>query len=839
MTPPTLTLKQRLAALATNVQARSDSPVSPSPRSRSFPAPRSPHHEFGPIDVEEQYEGMGPEDRDIIDKAVAGVITQAGVDYDQSTSNGLVGAHIIIGSSSPQLPSRIHAKFPTIFYSRTPHPNSNSHFPYEPAPADASLHTSTCMVDTLFIRVLTVQFIPLLQLKTITWWYSSRPTVDTHPVGIGSGKLISQNIANMVPKISQKPKTTVDCSPNMVLQKYVILLAVFSWNESRCLVFVSLAGAVISPKFFRKITYVSALSELARHVPLTQIEIAPAVYNENLKHERTITLPSTTPSSLTFGVPLESLMGPDGESSPLPRVVRDCGEYLRSEGPLGLNLEVEGLFRRSPNGAVLRSVREAYDRGNQVTLSQYADPHIAAVLLKKFLRDLPEPIFSDTLYPVIARCPPSTGWGVDGFAPDPRGKPTPGHSPSMSANGRTAKGHARVGSVAELATVGGWGEGDACVEYIREVLLPAMGWGCRVVLLGYIFHLLHDVSIRSAVNKMDAHNLALCIGPNLVRSNDPVRDVKICTVPPSAGALQMSATTWNTPGSAPDAPPASAPPRRSGTTTLGEIVKICIERYFEIFEDTPDRGEALPVPSELQFDNVGASTSGIGLSGLSPTISGSSLSGSTSFGESGTDQSGTSVTSAPEPSGDKMDSSISTLDSVPRSSVDIEDDELNEAMLVMSVGPDPAPAQTPTTASPQPSPVPYATYSRGSKSMAKSTGALPPSAWSRSPKMGHSSSTPILNMSPALSKAPLSSPTSPVTARHRRTPSGSTTFSSPFTTSSTSGPASTIRGARSVISIEKKAGRKGSIALGRSGANAGSGVAAMGVTATGFFERPA
>jgi hypothetical protein len=232
-------------------------------------------------------------------------------------------------------------------------------------------------------------------------------------------------------------------------------------------------------------------------------------------------------------------MGPDGESSPLPRVVRDCVEYLRSDGPLGLNLEVEGLFRRSPNGAVLKIVREAYDRGefdrevdgrtsyslhnpfriyfcltpclsphtthfqgNQVTLAQYADPHIAAVLLKKFLRDLPEPMFPGTLYPLIARCPPSTGWGVDGFAPDPRGNPTPGHSPLASTNGRAARGHARVGSEAELATVGGWGEGDACVEYIREVVLPAMGWGCRVVLLGYIFRKLFSLASVSARGRL-------------------------------------------------------------------------------------------------------------------------------------------------------------------------------------------------------------------------------------------------------------------------------------------------------------------------------------------------
>ena len=33
-----------------------------------------------------------------------------------------------------------------------------------------------------------------------------------------------------------------------------------------------------SPKFFRKITYVDTLSELASYVPLTQIDVPPAVY---------------------------------------------------------------------------------------------------------------------------------------------------------------------------------------------------------------------------------------------------------------------------------------------------------------------------------------------------------------------------------------------------------------------------------------------------------------------------------------------------------------------------------------------------------------------------------
>lgn len=44
--------------------------------------------------------------------------------------------------------------------------------------------------------------------------------------------------------------------------------------------------------------------------------------------------------------------------------------------------------------------------GHVVSLDTFGDPHLAAVLLKKYLRDLPEPIFPEHLYPMIRRCPP-------------------------------------------------------------------------------------------------------------------------------------------------------------------------------------------------------------------------------------------------------------------------------------------------------------------------------------------------------------------------------------------------------------------------------------------------
>lgn len=96
-------------------------------------------------------------------------------------------------------------------------------------------------------------------------------------------------------------------------------------------------------------------------------------------------------------------MGPSGESSSIPRPIRDCIAYLRSTG-----LTDEGLFRRSPSSVLLRQVQDAYDRGQpgvERYLESYGDPHLAAVLIKKFLRSLPEPIFGESMYSVIRKCP--------------------------------------------------------------------------------------------------------------------------------------------------------------------------------------------------------------------------------------------------------------------------------------------------------------------------------------------------------------------------------------------------------------------------------------------------
>lgn len=52
---------------------------------------------------------------------------------------------------------------------------------------------------------------------------------------------------------------------------------------------------------------------------------------ENSKYERKISLPIPVRASL-FGVPLEDIMGYNGEKGGIPRVVKDAIQYLRETG---------------------------------------------------------------------------------------------------------------------------------------------------------------------------------------------------------------------------------------------------------------------------------------------------------------------------------------------------------------------------------------------------------------------------------------------------------------------------------------------------------------------------
>lgn len=159
---------------------------------------------------------------------------------------------------------------------------------------------------------------------------------------------------------------------------------------------------IISFKFGQKIFYVNYLSELSEHVKLEQLGIPRQVlkYDDFLKS--TQKSPATAPKPMPprpplpnqqFGVSLQHLREKNPEQEPIPLVLRETVAYLQAHA-----LTTEGIFRRSANTQVVREVQQKYNMGLPVDFDQYNELHLPAVILKTFLRELPEPLLTFDLY---------------------------------------------------------------------------------------------------------------------------------------------------------------------------------------------------------------------------------------------------------------------------------------------------------------------------------------------------------------------------------------------------------------------------------------------------------
>jgi len=89
-------------------------------------------------------------------------------------------------------------------------------------------------------------------------------------------------------------------------------------------------------------------------------------------------------------------MGYEGEFG-IPKIVNDAIEFLLENG-----LKEEGLFRKSPSIHLIKTVKEAYNNNDPtITIKTLNNIHLAAVVLKTFVRELPNPIFPSELYPAF------------------------------------------------------------------------------------------------------------------------------------------------------------------------------------------------------------------------------------------------------------------------------------------------------------------------------------------------------------------------------------------------------------------------------------------------------
>ncbi|XP_012279356.1 rho GTPase-activating protein 1 [Orussus abietinus] len=239
----------------------------------------------------------------------------------------------------------------------------------------------------------------------------------------------------------------------------------------------------ISAKFGRKVMYVNYLEELAQYINLDQLIIPQQVieHDEQLTAKNKKNSLASSPSSVVatpvgttqFGATLQFIKE-NNDGDPIPPIVRQCVEFLDTPDAL----ETEGIFRRSANVTVIKELQSRCNQGLPVDFR--GDPHIAAVLLKTFLRELEEPLMTYELYDEITQ--------FQTFSKDERPRR---------------------------------------VKILVLEKLPEDNYQ----LLKYIVQFLSRVMDRCDLNKMTSSNLAVVFGPNLVRA-PPSKGMSLSAIGP-------------------------------------------------------------------------------------------------------------------------------------------------------------------------------------------------------------------------------------------------------------------------------------------------------------------
>ncbi|XP_008686731.1 T-cell activation Rho GTPase-activating protein [Ursus maritimus] len=153
-----------------------------------------------------------------------------------------------------------------------------------------------------------------------------------------------------------------------------------------------------------------------------------------------------------------------GEDDTLPRPIQDILTILCLKGP-----STEGIFRKAANEKARKELKEELNSGGMVDLKSLP-VHLLAAVFKDFLRSIPQKLLSCDLF---------EEW--------------------MDALERQTE--------------------EDKIEALKQVAdkLPRP----NLLLLKHLVSVLYLISKNSDVNKMDASNLAICVGPNvLTREND-------------------------------------------------------------------------------------------------------------------------------------------------------------------------------------------------------------------------------------------------------------------------------------------------------------------------------
>jgi len=241
---------------------------------------------------------------------------------------------------------------------------------------------------------------------------------------------------------------------------------------------------IISAKFGREVQYVNQLRELSQHMDLAKLPIPKQVIDHDRKLSKGSgivagrTLDSWLPTQ-QFGVTIEWIA--EHHQAAIPPIMTKCIDFLSHPDCLG----TEGIFRRSANVVVVKELLAKIDRGDNIEF-ETQDVHIAAVVLKTFLRELSHPILTYQLYDSVL------------------------HFTNLTKESR--------------------------LPYCRDLIIKKLP-DQNYVVLKFLVEFLSLVVDRCDMNKMTAANLAVVFGPNLVWAND--RQMSLTAIGPINGFIEF------------------------------------------------------------------------------------------------------------------------------------------------------------------------------------------------------------------------------------------------------------------------------------------------------------
>ncbi|OXB53003.1 hypothetical protein ASZ78_000232 [Callipepla squamata] len=168
----------------------------------------------------------------------------------------------------------------------------------------------------------------------------------------------------------------------------LLKVIVFSWDPSSCRNRLCCHGTVVLPHIFRG----SRAQQLA-----VQLQPRGVLFSKFTLVEQWEGPGEREPR--VFGVELGQLVEREKAATKVPLLIQKCVAEIEKRG-----LKVVGLYRLCGSAAVKKELRDAFERDSAaVTLSEqlYPDINVITGILKDYLRELPTPLITPTLYHVV------------------------------------------------------------------------------------------------------------------------------------------------------------------------------------------------------------------------------------------------------------------------------------------------------------------------------------------------------------------------------------------------------------------------------------------------------